>query len=129
MNLILGPGILEEIISHAKQCYPKEGCGLVIGTRFVPMRNTADSTTEFEMDPQELINVLRDARNRGDQLTAIYHSHPNGPAKPSHRDIDQAYYPEAAQLIVSLAEPERPQTAAFRIVDGRVMEVEVHAIV
>lgn len=135
MNLLLAPGILEAILAHAKGCYPNEGCGLVTetagapGGRFIPMRNAAASTTEFEMDPQELIGALRDARNRGEQLIAIYHSHPNGPARPSRHDVERAYYPEAAYLIVSLADRERPQAAAFRIIDGEVIEVEVHAIV
>jgi len=30
---------------------------------------------------------------------------------------------------VSLADPERPRVAAFRIIDAQPMEVEVHAIV
>jgi hypothetical protein len=30
---------------------------------------------------------------------------------------------------VSLADPEHPKIAAFRIIDGEVLEIEVHAIV
>ena len=135
MNLILAPGVLEEIVAHAKRCHPKEGCGLVMGSpsapgaRFIPMRNIADSATEYEMEPQELISELRDARNRGEQLIAICHSHPNGPAIPSRYDIERAYYPEAAHLIVSLIDLERPRAAAFRIIEGEVIEVGLHAIV
>jgi proteasome lid subunit RPN8/RPN11 len=135
VNLILEPSVLEDIIAHARQCHPKEGCGLVAGAplafgrRFLPMRNVLDSDTAFNMDPQELINALRDLRNAGEELIAIYHSHPFGPAKPSPYDVERAYYPKAAQIIVSLADPLRPQTAAFRIIDGEVLEVELRAIV
>ena len=136
MNLILSPGILDQVIEHAKTAYPKEGCGLIAGTkpslagnRLIPMTNVAQTTSEFEMDPAELIKTLRDLRNAGEELVAIYHSHPHGPAQPSKKDVQRAYYPQAAHLIVSLAEPERPQVGAFRIVNGEVLEIEVHAIV
>ena len=136
MNLILSPGILDEVIEHAKAAYPKEGCGLIAGTkpslaggRFIPMTNVAQTASEFEMDPAELIKTLRDFRNAGEELVAIYHSHPHGPAQPSKKDVQRAYYPQAAHLIVSLAEPERPRAGAFRIVNGEVLEIEVHAIV
>ncbi|HYR86193.1 MAG TPA: M67 family metallopeptidase [Terriglobia bacterium] len=132
MNLSLAPGLLEQVTEHAKTCHPQEGCGVLVGsqlaTRFIPMDNATASSTDYEMDPAQLIGVLRDLRTSGEDLLAIYHSHPFGPAKPSKRDIERAYYPEAAHLIVSLAEPERPRAAAFRIIDGEVYEIEIHVI-
>ena len=122
----------EQVIEHAKTCHPQEGCGLLVGsqlaTRFIPMDNARASSTDYEMEPAQLIAVLRDLRTSGEALLAIYHSHPFGPAKPSESDIERAYYPEAAHLIVSLVEPERPRTAAFRIIDGKVYEIEIHVV-
>jgi [CysO sulfur-carrier protein]-S-L-cysteine hydrolase len=141
VDLTLAPGILDEVIEHARAAYPREACGLIAGpkpasgasggqgTRFIPMANIAQSAAEFDMDPADLIKVLRDLRNAGEALAAIYHSHPHGPPHLSAEDIRQAYYPEAAHLIVCLSPPERPQIAAFRIVDGEVLEIGVHAIV
>jgi proteasome lid subunit RPN8/RPN11 len=134
VNLTLAPGILEEIIEHAKKSHPNEGCGLLAGrqsaNRFIPMTNvSAVPAKQYEIDPVELIRTLRDLRNNGEELIAIYHSHPHGPAEPSRTDIERAYYPEAAQLIVSLADLERPRTAAFRIAGGEVLPIEVHVIV
>lgn len=133
MNLSLAPGLLEEIIEHARRCYPKEGCGLLVGRqaadRFIAVDNASASETAYDMEPAQLIGALRDLRAGGERLVAIYHSHPRGPAQPSRSDIERAYYPEAAHLIVSLAEPEHPQAAAFRIIDGDVLEIEVHVIV
>lgn len=132
-DLVFGPGVLEQLIQHAKEAYPVEGCGLLAGRgvaeRFIAMRNVSGSDLEYEMDPAELIHVLREMRNSGEQLMAIYHSHPHGPAVLSDKDIEQAHYPEAAQVVVSLAEPERPQAKAFRITGGAILEIEVHAIV
>jgi [CysO sulfur-carrier protein]-S-L-cysteine hydrolase len=133
VNLLVAAGLLESVIEHAKANYPRESCGLLAGrgsaTRFIPMDNIRASSSEYEMDPARLISVLRDLRGTGEQLVAIYHSHPHGPARLSNSDIARAYYPEAAHLIVSLADLERPQVAGFRIVDGEAIEIEVHAIV
>ena len=135
MDLNLAPGILEEVIEDAKKWRPQEACGLIAGVRpssgrrLIPMENVKASETEYEMDPSRLIGVLRGLRNSGEELVAIYHSHPFGPARPSRSDIERAYYPEAVQLIVSLADPERPHAAAFRIVEGEVLEVELRVIV
>jgi proteasome lid subunit RPN8/RPN11 len=132
-SLTLAPGLLEKIIEHALAGYPQETCGLLAGnanhaTRFIPMENRLASRTSYEMDPAELIQTLREFRDAGEQLVAICHSHPSTPAEPSHRDIERAYYPDAAYLIVSLAE-RRPEVRAFRISAGEAVEIEVHAIV
>ena len=133
MNLVLAPGLLDLMIKHAKEKYPEEACGLLVGqdsaARFIPMENTLASSTAFEMDPAQLISTFKDLRSSGENLVAIFHSHPRGPARPSESDIQRAYYPQAAQLIISFADPERPRAAAFRIIDGEVLEIEVHAIV
>ena len=99
------------------------------GEEFVPMNNVSTRGDEYEMDPTQLIRVLRNLRNAGKDLAAIYHSHPHGLAEPSKKDIERAFYPEAAYLIVSLNELERPRAAAFRITGGEVIEIELHAIV
>jgi proteasome lid subunit RPN8/RPN11 len=133
MDLTLRPGLLEEVVEYARCSLPREACGLLVGAgradRFVPMENVTQSSTEYEMDPAALAGVFRELRTSGETLIAICHSHPFGPAAPSKRDVERAYYPEAAHLIVSLADPERPHSAAFRIVDGEALEIELRVIV
>jgi proteasome lid subunit RPN8/RPN11 len=133
MDLTLSPGTLDQVIQKAKSVYPREACGLLVGRatadRFIPMANISASSQEYEMDPVELIRELRQLREAGESLIAIFHSHPHGPAEPSQTDIRRAYYPEAAHLIVSLADLERPQAAAFRIIDGEALAIELRAIV
>jgi len=133
MNLILAPGILEQAIEHAKNAYPNEACGLLVGRtsaeRFIPTKNISQSAHQYEMDPAELIAIFRDLREKQEDLIAIFHSHPRGPAELSKTDVERSYYPEAAHLIVSLAELDRPRAVAFRIVDGEVLPIELHAIV
>ena len=133
MHLTLAPGILEEVLQHAMTAFPNEACGLLVGRdsadRFIPVKNISPSTQEYEMDPAELIAALRGLRESGERLIAIFHSHPHGPAAPSKTDVDRAYYPEAAHLIISLADLERPRAEAFRIIDGEALPVELRAIV
>jgi proteasome lid subunit RPN8/RPN11 len=54
-------------------------------------------------------------RDRGEELLAIYHSHPRSaePA-PSETDVRLAYYPQAVYFIIGLAGPG-PVARAFRI--------------
>lgn len=134
MNLILAPGLLEVIVGHARSALPLESCGLLAGrdqsaTRFIPITNRLASATEFDMEPAELIAAIRSMRTSGDSLLAIFHSHPRGPAALSSRDIERAWYPEAAHVIVSFASAETPDVRGFRILDGAVIEIELRAIV
>ncbi len=134
MNLVLNPGLLETMVKHFQAELPREGCGILAGmenvvTRFVPITNRLASTTAFDMEPSELIAALRSIREAGERMLAVGHSHPKGPASPSRRDIESAYYPEAAHIIVSLASVESPVARGFRIVDGEVIEIELHVIV
>ena len=133
MDLTLAPNILEQVIQHAKSALSQRSLRLARrskrGRTLHPNDEYFWSAQEYEIDPAELIQALRHLRDSGESLIAIFHSHPHGPAEPSNTDIRRAYYPEAAHLIVSLAELERPQAAAFRIIDGVALAVELRAIV
>ena len=54
-------------------------------------------------------------RERGEQLLAIYHSHPRShDPVPSDTDVRLAYYPSAIYFIIGLGGAE-PAMRAFRI--------------
>ena len=59
---------------------------------------------------------------RGEELVAIYHSHPASQPYPSPTDRAEAHYPDAFYVLVSLRADE-PELRAFRILDGAVREV------
>ena len=112
---------IDQIISHARECAPRECCGLVGGTSgraqtVYPMRNAAtDPFVTYEAAPEDLFAAQRAMRERGEQLLAIYHSHPrSADPKPSETDVRLAYYPSAVYFIVGLG-GERPSLRAFRI--------------
>ena len=112
---------VREIISHAQQASPRECCGLIGGndarTKTVyPLRNVAaDPLVTYEAAPEDLFAAQRAMRDRGEQLLAIYHSHPrsNDP-QPSDTDVRLAYYPSAVYFIVGLGDKE-PCLGVFRI--------------
>jgi len=101
---------LEAMIGHAREAAPAECCGLVGGvsaTRAVSLyrlRNvTADPEVRYEAAPEDLFAAQRQMRERGEELLAIYHSHPRAAdPSPSETDIRQAFYPSATYLIIGL---------------------------
>lgn len=86
---------------------PAEACGLLAGlndrvSQLYPVTNILHSQVRYQMDPQEQLRAFQDIDDAGLELLGIYHSHPNGPDKPSPTDIAEAYYPQAVYLIWSL---------------------------
>lgn len=113
---------IDQIIAHAREAAPHECCGLIGGTSdgraqtIYRSRNVAsDPLTTYEAAPEDLFAAQRTMRERGEQLLAIYHSHPrSADPQPSATDVRLAYYPSAVYLIVGLGDPE-PCLRAFRI--------------
>ena len=101
----------EAMIAHAWEAAPAECCGLVGGSSggraasLYRLRNvTANPEVRYEAAPEDLFAAQRTMRDRGEELLAIYHSHPReaNPC-PSETDIRQAFYPSATYLIIGLA--------------------------
>lgn len=120
----------DEIIAQSRAEYPNEACGLLAGTdgaatRIYPMTNAERSPVIYRMEPKEQLRVFNEIEEEGLELVGIYHSHTRSLAYPSNTDVSLAYYPEAVYLIVSLADAESPDLRGFRIVDGKVQEVEL----
>jgi proteasome lid subunit RPN8/RPN11 len=121
--------IYDELFAHARDDAPNECCGLVGGNDGVAKsvyraRNAEASPLRYNLDPQDQFRIMTEMDERGEELSAIYHSHTASPAYPSQTDINLASYPDALYLIVSLAEGEEP-LRGYRIEDGKVAEVEL----
>jgi proteasome lid subunit RPN8/RPN11 len=110
-----------------------ECCGLLAGkdgaiTRIFPATNGAASATEYSIPPRELFQSMREIREAGLEFMGIYHSHPNGDNKPSARDIDEAYYPDAAYFILSPRKDAAKPVRAFSIRDGKTEELNIQIV-
>lgn len=108
MPVALPRSLVNRILTLAQSKPEEEICGLISAEHghaqhVWPMMNVAAERGHlFQMDPAEQIDALRQMREQGQNLFAIYHSHPHAPAVPSPRDAEQAAYPQALYLIVSL---------------------------
>jgi proteasome lid subunit RPN8/RPN11 len=114
----------DEIVAHARAGLPDEACGIVSGvaataTRFHPAVNGDKSPFRYSIDAQDLLRIVTDIDDAGEELLAIYHSHTRSPAFPSRTDVDLAFWPDAAYLIVSLA-GDPADLKAFTIREGRI---------
>jgi [CysO sulfur-carrier protein]-S-L-cysteine hydrolase len=109
--------ILDTIITQAKDEAPDEACGYLAGTGKtaelrIPMTNVDHSPEHFSFDPAEQFAAVKQVREAGLELFAVYHSHPETPARMSDEDIRLANDPNTAYIITSLADGK---TKAFSI--------------
>ena len=99
--------LVEEMFARARGCAPEECCGLLGGSSeeaksAYPLRNVAPRPEfAYEAAPEELFDAQRRMRARGEELSAVYHSHPRAadPA-PSAADVRLAFYPSAIYFII-----------------------------
>lgn len=126
---------LEKIFAYAREANPAECCGLIGGadcrvTNIYPLLNVAaDPNVSYEAAPEDLFAAQRQMRDRGEELLAIYHSHPRSAApEPSETDVRLAYYPQAVYFIIGLAGPQ-PVARAFRISEREERWEEVEYVI
>lgn len=76
----------------------REACGLVVtlpsgGAEAWPLPNrAADPGRAFRLGPAEVLGALRRMEAEGRALLAVYHSHPEGGADLSSRDLAEAVF-------------------------------------
>ena len=127
--------LLQEVIDAARAGLPNESCGLLVAdryaadgaspTRYVPLRNAAESPYRYLIDSAEQLKVWMELDDADEVVWAIVHSHVASPARPSATDVGLAFYPDSLYLICSLAEPDHPVVRAWSIRDGMVSEVQL----
>jgi proteasome lid subunit RPN8/RPN11 len=118
--------ILDQIVNHAKKSASIEACGYLASKDNVlslayELTNIDHSFEHFSFAPKEQFFALKDARNRGFEVTAVYHSHPASPARPSPEDIRLALDAEKLYVIISLLGGGE-NIRAFWIKNGQVTE-------
>ena len=119
----------EQMRADIEENAPEEACGLLVGlesqvSMVLPITNELHSPVRYRMAAREQLDAFERIDQAGLELVGIYHSHPNGPNRPSPTDIAEAFYPEAVHLIWA------PQDGvwscrAFRIQEGHLQEVNL----
>ncbi len=123
MALKIGAGDLGHIHEHAKEAYPEECAGLLVGmdvgeTKIVVDVWRADNTHEgergrrFLIDPKMYMDLEERARERDMDILGVYHSHPDHPAEPSEYDREHAL-PGWSYIITSVSGDEIRETNSW----------------
>ena len=114
---------------HGEETYPHECCGVLLGhfkddransktvTRVAKCGNTrADSPhNRYHIDPKELIQIQREARDRGEDILGFYHSHPDHPAQWSPTDLAEAHWLGCSYVITSVEKGAATITNSFEL--------------
>jgi len=127
-RLALPVAIWNDIVAHSMAEAPRECVGFVTGpagraTASHRLANLYPDIDFYEPDPDAAWVVLEGAEARGEEVVAIYHSHPTDEAVPSARDIEHAGFDSAVFIICSLLDPAAPTLRGWWIIDGAVSEV------
>jgi len=115
--------VLQAIQDHAREAYPEESCGFLIGLSGVPRRvdesrrarNVAaeNRSRRYMIDPLELLRADDEARKKNLDLIGIYHSHPDHPAAPSEYDRARAAS-WLSYVIVSVVDRQPKEVTAWQ---------------
>lgn len=145
--LALAAETVAALAAHAREAYPDECCGAILrrdGREVVRrIRNSQDeehardperfprtARTAYHMDSRDLLALFREVEERGWELAAFYHSHPDRGAYFSEEDRQRAVYrdrdaggegggekpvyPGATYLVVGLEGDRVRELRAFR---------------
>jgi proteasome lid subunit RPN8/RPN11 len=116
--------------AHGEETYPHECCGVLLGksepaANGKPARNrvrqivragntrTDSAHNRYNIAPQELIRIQRQARTLGLDLVGFYHSHPDHPAQWSPTDFAEAHWIGCSYVITSVEKGKAAITNSF----------------
>jgi len=115
---------LDLLRRHGERTHPLESCGVLVGrvaagdrlvSAVFPCANArrGDLRHRYEIDPQDLLRIQREAGARGEEIVGFYHSHPDGPARPSATDLEEAQWLGCSFVITGVVGGSAGETASF----------------
>ena len=124
--MVIPGAVRDEIVAHARAGLPNEACGILAGLdgrveRFFPAESDQPSPYYYRIESRDQIRIMNAIDDAGLDLLGIYHSHTSSPAYPSRTDAEQAFWPDAVYVIVSLAGPDA-DVRGYRIHDMSITE-------
>ena len=114
----------EALRAHGQEIYPHECCGILLGNaspdgnqvrKIVRAGNTRTDSAHnrYNIAPEELIKVQRQARGLGFDIVGFYHSHPDCPAEWSKTDFDEAHWVGCSYIITRVDKGKATITNSF----------------
>lgn len=130
-RLVVPASVAAAMLDHARAVAPAEACGLLAGDAsegraiaFHPARNEHASPLRYSVHPEDLVRIVLGLEAAGEDLVAVFHSHPSSPAVPSASDVREARYPDALQVLATLRPgPSEPALRAWQVRDAGSFEV------
>jgi len=126
-SLVLPGEVLGGILQHAREVYPEEACGVLLGVvergrgvvlRAAPLRNVLRSRESFWFEEREWMEVVLRGRGEGLEYIGLYHTHPDKSPVPSLSDRHRMLEcPGEVWLIVGLEPGGGVSLAAYRVGD------------
>lgn len=137
-RILVTPNQRRQMYAIRRRAHPHEGCGLLLGTyqsagttaavtRVVEMKNIAESTSTFSIDPEHQYSVLTAATNEGLDQVGIYHSHP-APPSPSGWDLEYMEYNPCVWVIDGI-KGRRYRMKAYQLIEGRLFSVDILTVI
>ena len=108
-TIIIPRTLANRLLTLAQLTPDVEICGLIAKKnaqkyQVYPIDNIASNKNcVFEMQPEQQIKSFKLIREKQQKLFAIYHSHPDSEAVPSKKDLNDAAYKDALNIIISLS--------------------------
>ncbi|MBI4293208.1 MAG: M67 family metallopeptidase [Betaproteobacteria bacterium] len=117
--------LCESVSAFAREGYPQETCGLLLGKRngaenvVARVRqarniNLDRSQDRYEIHPEDFLAADREAREAGMDIVGVWHSHPDHPARPSETDRAAAW-PEWSYVIVAVGPSGVQEVRCWRL--------------
>ena len=121
----------EALRAHGEETYPNECCGVLLGkhlpgeehspgainivSQIVRADNTRTDSAHnrYNIAPQELVKIQRQARSLGLDIVGFYHSHPDHPAQWSKTDFAEAHWLGCSYIITSVEKGKAATTNSF----------------
>ena len=110
--------------AHGEETYPHECCGVLLGNstpegnrvrQIVRAGNTRTDRAHdrYNIAPEELIRIQRQARTLGLDIVGFYHSHPDCAAQWSQTDFAEAHWVGCSYVITRVDQGKAAVTNSF----------------
>ncbi len=128
---------IAKINQHALEEYPDECCGILTGTintqtvhlctniqnrlhKEDPAQYPRDARTAYMIEREEFDTIIASANSRGENIIALYHSHPEHEAFFSEEDhaaqtvFGEPEFPDAVHVIISVMNNKIQETRCYK---------------
>src|SRR5262245_46953531 len=130
-RLAVPPRAREAMEAHARETYPEECCGILLGTitasekvvrSTIAIRNAEEDAARrrrYTISANDMFAAEMEARRIGADVIGFYHSHPDVPAVPSPTDLREATWPGLSYLILCVRAGDIEDMRSWTLAEDR----------